>query len=69
MPSGSLARARRRKRLRLSLGRATAAGLISELKPLIAKAIDAGIWYNSEAIRSFLEATAHLKGVLCDLAA
>ncbi len=38
------------------LGRAKAEGLISELKPLIAKAIDAGIWYNRELVSSFLEA-------------
>lgn len=38
------------------LGRAKAEGLISELKPLIAKAIEAGIWYNHELVRSFLEA-------------
>jgi predicted nucleic acid-binding protein len=38
------------------LGRAKSAGLISELKPLIAKAMDAGIWYNHELVRSFLEA-------------
>lgn len=38
------------------LGRAKAEGLISELKPLIAKAIDAGIWYDHQLVRSFLEA-------------
>jgi predicted nucleic acid-binding protein len=38
------------------LGRAKAVGLISDLKPLIAKAIDAGIWYDRELVRSFLEA-------------
>lgn len=38
------------------LGRAKAQGLIPELKPLIEKAIDAGIWYNRELIRAFLEA-------------
>src|SRR5947209_242445 len=37
------------------LGRAKAEGLISELKPLIAKAIDAGIWYNRELVRSVKE--------------
>jgi len=38
------------------LGRAKAQGLIPELKPLIARAIDAGIWYNRELVRAFLEA-------------
>jgi predicted nucleic acid-binding protein len=38
------------------LGRAKAVGLISNLKPLIAKAIDAGIWYDRALVRSFLEA-------------
>jgi predicted nucleic acid-binding protein len=38
------------------IGCLKAEGLISELKPLIAKAIDAGIWYNRELVRSFLAA-------------
>jgi predicted nucleic acid-binding protein len=38
------------------LGRAKAQGLIPELKPLITKAIDAGIWYNRDLVRAFLEA-------------
>jgi predicted nucleic acid-binding protein len=38
------------------LGRAKAQGFIPELKPLIEKAIDAGIWYNRELVRAFLEA-------------
>lgn len=39
------------------LGRAKAEGLISELRPLIGKAIEAGIWFDRDLIRSFLEAT------------
>jgi predicted nucleic acid-binding protein len=38
------------------LGRAKAEGLIPELKPLIEKAVDAGIWYNRELVQAFLEA-------------
>jgi predicted nucleic acid-binding protein len=38
------------------LGRAKTEGLIPELKPLIEKAVDAGIWYNRELVQAFLEA-------------
>jgi predicted nucleic acid-binding protein len=38
------------------LGRAKSQGLIPELKPLLEKAVAAGIWYNPELIRTVLEA-------------
>jgi predicted nucleic acid-binding protein len=38
------------------LGRAKAEGLILELRPLIGKAIEAGIWFDRDLVRRFLEA-------------